>query len=91
MFSEFINSIYFTRYWKGFIMFLYTFLVIFFDWYKEWTICLIAINKFPKLLSVFIYDGAIGNLWSIWLGVNILSPVPLVALVFASDIIKESS
>ena len=70
-------------------MLLYTFLVTCFDWYKEKTVCLISFNIFSELLLAFTCARAIGNLWSIYLGVNILSPVPLVAFFFASDIIKE--
>ena len=55
------------------IMLLYTFLVICFDWYKEQTICLISFNKRSKLLPAFTCARAIGNLWNICLGVNILS------------------
>ena len=44
-----------------------------FDWYNEWTICLILFNKLFQLLPAFTYARAIGNLWSICLGVSILS------------------
>ena len=60
------------------IILLYTFLVICFDWYKEKIICLISFNKFSELLLAFTCARVIGNLWSICLGVNILSPVPVV-------------
>ena len=46
------------------------FLVIFFDRYKEYIICLISFSKFSDLLPAF---SAIVNLWSIYLGVNTLS------------------
>ena len=36
------------------------------------------INKLPKLLPAFTWAKAIGNLWSVCLGVNILSSVPFV-------------
>ena len=70
-------------------MLFYTCLVSSSDLYKEQIICLISFNKFFELLPGFTYARAIGNLWSICLGVNILSHVPLVALIFASDIIEE--
>ena len=70
-------------------MLLYTFLVICFDWYKELTVSLILFNKLSELLPAFTCARAIGNFWSICYGANILSPVPLVALYFASDIIEE--
>ena len=54
-------------------MLLYTFSVICFDWYKESTICLISFNKLSELLPAFTCARATGNLWSICLGVNILS------------------
>ena len=59
-------------------MVLHTFLVICLDWYKEWTICLISCNELSDLLPAFTCARAIGNLWTICLGVNILSPVPVV-------------
>ena len=54
-------------------MLLYTFSVTSFDWYNEWTICLILFNKLFQLLPAFTYARAIGNLWSICLGVSTLS------------------
>ena len=54
-------------------MLLYTVLVICLDWYKEETICLISFNTLSKLLPVLTCARAIGNLWSICLGANILS------------------
>ena len=53
-------------------MLLYTFLVISFAQYKEYTICLISLSKFSDVLLAFTCARAIGNLWSISLGVNIL-------------------
>ena len=58
------------------IMLLYTFLVIPFDWCRDKTICLISFNNLSELLPVFTCVRATGNLWSICLGVNILSHVP---------------
>ena len=62
------------------IMLLYTFLVICLDWYKEQTIC-----KLSELVPGFTCARAIGNLWSICLGIDILSPVPF-DLKMASDL-----
>ena len=70
-------------------MLFYTSLVISFDWYKEHTIFLIWFNEFSELLPAFTCARAIGNLSSIYLRVNIFSPVPLVALSFASDAIEK--
>ena len=55
-----------------FIIFLYTFLVNSFAWYKEYIICLISFSKFSDALPIFTYVSVIGNLWSICLGLNIL-------------------
>ena len=70
-------------------MLLYTFLVISFDWYKEYIICLISFCKFSEVLPAFTYPRAIGNLWSICLGVNILRPSPYFVLYLTSDTILE--
>ena len=51
------------------------FLVISFDWYKEYMICLILFSKFSDVLLPITWTRAIGNLWSICLGVNILNRV----------------
>ena len=51
--------------------------------------CLISLNKLCKLFQAFTCARAIGNLWSTCFDVTILSPAPLVALVFASDAIEE--
>ena len=60
------------------IMLLCTFLGISFDWYKEWTICLISFYKLSEWLPTFNCARAISNFWSICLGDNIVSPVPVV-------------
>ena len=70
-------------------MLLYTFLVISFHWYKEQTICLISFNKFSELLQAFTFARAIGNLWSICLGVNVLSPLPAVDFNGNNPLLKE--
>ena len=49
------------------------FLVISFAWYKEYIICLISFSKFSDVLPAFTCANASSNLWSICLGVNILS------------------
>ena len=36
------------------------------------------INNLPELLPTFTCARAIGNLWSSYLGVSILSPAPLI-------------
>ena len=43
-------------------MLLHTFLVISFDRYKEYMICLISFSKFSDVLPVFTRARAIGNL-----------------------------
>ena len=50
---------------------------------------LISLSEFSDVLHAFTCARGIGNLWSICLGVNIFSTVPLVALSFASDTIEE--
>ena len=62
LFSEFINIVSIVYIWIDFIMFLYTFFVISFDWWKEETIGLILFNKTFELLPVFTCARAIGNL-----------------------------
>ena len=69
-------------------MLLYTFLVISFDWYKEQTIFLISFNRLFELLPAFTCAGAIGNLWSNCIGVNILSPVPVVGFNENNPLLK---
>ena len=71
------------------IMLLYNFLVISFEWYKESRICLISFNILPELLPAFACARGIGNLRSIYLGVNILSPSPYFVLYLPSDSKKE--
>ena len=45
-----------------FIILLYTFLVIYFDRYKEYIICLISFSKFSDVLATFTCASAIGHL-----------------------------
>ena len=52
-------------------------------------ICLILFSKFSDVLPAFTCARAIGNLSSICLGVNILSPCPCIVLYLASDTILE--
>ena len=56
------------------------FLAISFAWYKEYIICLISFSKFSDVLPAFTCANASSNLWSICLGVNILSSLHLKAL-----------
>ena len=103
--SEFINksSILFYNFTE-FIILLYTFLVIYLDRYKEYIACL-SFNTFSGVLPAFTCVRAIGNLWSICLGHNILScllleildiwakskgqPSPYIVLNLASNAILE--
>ena len=55
------------------IILLYTFLVIFFAWYKECSIWWISFTKSSDKLPALTGARATGNLWSIYLGVHILS------------------
>ena len=74
LFSEFINSACILFYdFVEFIILLHTFLVISFAKYKECTICLISRSKFSNVLSAFTCVRAIGNLWSICFGFNLLT------------------
>ena len=80
-----------------FIVILYNFLAISFVQYKKYIICLISFSKFSDVLPAFTCSSAIGNLWSIYLEVNILSRIakserglfPYFALGLASDSKKE--
>ena len=69
-------------------MFLYTFLVISYPLYKEYMIWLISINKFSDALPNFTCVSASGNLWSIFLGLNILNPFLCVCLNGKIPLIK---
>ena len=73
IFLEFVNIVSILFYnFTEFILLLHTFLVISFGRYKEYMICLSSFNKFLGVLPAFTYAGAIGNLWSICLGLKIL-------------------
>ena len=72
-----------------FIILLYTFLAVSFAKYKEYMICLISFSKFSDVLPAFTCARAIGNLWTICLGVNILRPSPYFVLYLPSDTIPE--
>ena len=89
-FSEFISiaSLLFYNFIE-FIMLLNTLLVIAFAQYKEYKICLISFSKFSDVLPAFTCASAIGNIWSICLGVNILSPSLYFVFYLASDTILE--
>ena len=73
LFLKFINivSILFYNFFE-FIILLYTFLVITFSRYKKYIIWLISFSKFSDVLPAFTCATALGNLWSISLGLNIL-------------------
>ena len=60
---------------------MHTFLVISFARYRDYTICLISFSNFSDVLPAFTCASAIGILWSIYLGLNVL--------YFASDTIEE--
>ena len=71
-------------------IYFYTLMDLFMLFYIFLVICLlISFNKLSELLPAFTSARDTGSLWSIYFGVNILSPVPSVALYFASDIIEE--
>ena len=70
LFLEFINMVSILYYtFIEFIIVLYHFLVISFAWYKQYMIWRISFNKVSDALPAFTCAGAIGNLWSIYLGV----------------------
>ena len=77
LFLEFIYIVSILLYnFIEFIIMLYSFFVISSVRYKEYMICLISFNKFSGELPTFTCGRAIGNFWSICLGVNISSPSP---------------
>ena len=74
LFLEFINIVFILFYnFVEFIMLFYTILEIYFAWYKEYMIWRISFSKCSDILPVFTLASAIGNLWSIWLGVSVLN------------------
>ena len=74
LFPELINIEFILFYnFIEFIILLYNFLAISFAQHKEYIICLISFSNFSGVLPAFTWANAIGNLWSICLGVNILS------------------
>ena len=84
--SEFIITVYSLFYnFIKFIILFYTFLVISFDRFKEYQICFISFSKSSEVLPAFTGTSAIVNLWSLCLGVNILSPSPYFDLYLPSD------
>ena len=52
--------------------FLFLFKPFYFARYKKYMICLILFSRFSDVLPAFACARAIGNLWSIWLGANVL-------------------
>ena len=90
LFPEFINIVSIPFYnFVEFVILLYTFLVISFARYKEYMICLISFSKFLDISLAFTCASTIGNLWSICLGVNILSPLPFVAFIGNIPLLKQ--
>ena len=89
LFSEFRDIVFILFYnFIEFIILLYNFLVLYFARYNENKICLILFSKFSDVLLAFTCASAIGNLWSICLGVNILSPSPFVAFIRSIPLLK---
>ena len=71
-FSEFINIVSILHlFWFNHV--IVYFLVISFDWYREYTIFPILFSNFSGLLCACTCARTIGNLWSICLGVDILN------------------
>ena len=82
LFLEYINKVFIVFFnFIKFIILLYTFLVTSLSRYKEYMIWCTSFSKFSDVLVVFIYANAIGKLWSICLGVNILIPLPFCCLL----------
>ena len=82
LFLEFINIASILYYaFIEFIILLCTFLMNYFALYKIYTICLILFSKFSDMLPAFTCAKAIGNLWSICLGVNIFTPFLYVTFI----------
>ena len=52
--------------------FSYIFLVISFARHREYLICLASFGKFSDMLPAFTCTSVIGNLWSSFLGLNIV-------------------
>ena len=71
-----------------FITLLFTFLVISFSQYKKSMVCLISFSKFSDVLPAFTCTRAIGNVWSICLGVNILSHLPCLDFIGSIPLLK---
>ena len=67
---------------------LHTFLVVSFARYKEYIIYLISFSNFSDALPDFTCASAIGNLWSIYLGVNIFNPIPFVSFIGSILLLK---
>ena len=72
-----------------FIILLYTFSVISFAWCKKFVIWLISFSKFLDVLHTFTCARAISNLWSICIGVNILSWLRSEALAIRPKWVKS--
>ena len=62
---------------------LQSYFASFFDLWKEYNSCLILFFSFSELFPAFNWAKEIGNLLSIWLGVNIFSPCPYCCLLIS--------
>ena len=75
LFLEFMNVVFiFVLYLWWIHCIVINFLVVSFAWYKEYMISLISFSKFFDVLPAFTWTRVIGNLWSVFLGVNIFNP-----------------
>ena len=68
-------------YWIHYIV-IYLFINLFSSIQRIYNLSdfLISFSKFSDVLPALTWAGAIYNLWSIFSGVNILSPLPLIDL-----------
>ena len=89
LFLEFTNLVF------TFILFLYWipyiaifFLVISFSRYKEYMVYLISFSNFSNVLPAFVCERAIGNLWSVCLGVNIFNFFSCVSFIGNISLLK---
>ena len=91
LFSEFINMVFVFYICTYLIMLLYTFWSIILIDIKNKQFLWFSSNNYLELLPAFTCAKVVGNLWSICLGVNILSPVPCFDLRLTSDLISAES
>ena len=64
--------------------------MISFSQYKKNMICLILFSKFSDVLPAFTSARAIGNLWSICLGLDIFIPFPFISFIGNIPLLKAS-